>query len=124
MPTLLKPDCLVKGDKAAGVARVLIDTGAEINFIRRALAEQLGTLGTLPRPVQIFFGDESKTDVTDTMTDEQAMAAITEVGTARRAVLVARFEIRDEGSAALDNPFVHEDKLVANGPGCDDEGGT
>lgn len=65
MPTLLKPDLAIRGDKASGTARVLIDTGAEASFIRRAVAEQLGTLGKLPIPMRILFGDSSQGNVTE-----------------------------------------------------------
>lgn len=65
MPTLLKPDLAIRGDKASGTARVLIDTGAEASFIRRSVAEQLGTLGKLPIPMRILFGDSSQGNVTE-----------------------------------------------------------
>lgn len=60
MSTLLTPELVIRGDKASGTARVLIDTGAEASFIRRSVAEQLGTIGKLPMPMRITFGNNSR----------------------------------------------------------------
>lgn len=57
MPTLMNKICLATGDKQSATISCLVDTGASFSFVREALADGLGTIVPLPRPMIFTLGD-------------------------------------------------------------------
>ena len=51
----------VTGNRRSDTVRVLYDTGAGSSFVRRDIAEILGVIDTIPRPIEFMMADGQET---------------------------------------------------------------
>lgn len=65
---LVASDVKIRGDKGESIVNVLFDTGASQSFIKREIAEKVGTIVKLPDPRHFIVADGRTVTITDGIT--------------------------------------------------------